>query len=629
MSAVALSAAVYGAVTGYRVHAYAARAKADLTGAETRLRSGDVAGSRADLFDAQDSFDRASGLLNSPFVGALSHIPLAHRQIATSEAVISAGQSIVRAGTSAADAAAGAKRSVHLSGGAVDLTSLTRSAGVLQSVVASLEAARTTLEGSSSTWLLGPIGRERAQALDRVATSDDAARRAIAGIDAAPVLLGRGATKRYFLAFDTLAELRGTGGVIGYYAILDARDGKLSLGQTGRPESFLSARLRGRSVPTWFSNAYGRYGALNAWPSLNLSSDFPSMARMMLAAVPASLGPLDGVIQLDPQALSAFLLLTGPVTVGTWPVPLTAENVAEITQHDAYVRFGADNGVRIGFLGDVVRAVFSKLLSSHLDLNGSTLSSLGSIATGGHLQIYSTDAPSQRALASVGVARDLARTNNAGDVLGIVGNNFDGNKIDWYLTRDISYDVSLDPSTNDAYASLTVALHNDAPATGLPDYVIKSLSPQAPNGTNRDLVVVLRTPGDDPLAVTNGGVATEVSRDPEGVLVGYHDVVNVPSHGSMVMRANLATTGAVTGSGRDRTYRLVVLSQPIAHPDQLSIRIRAPAGWSVVGPTIYSGPLNGDQVFEVHLHHGALAWLTDVAVMGPFRVAARLIGRLF
>jgi len=529
----------------------------------------------------------------------------------------------------AADEIETAKGSVQLSGGAVDLGAIVRPANALRAVLANVDAARTTLEASASTWTLGPISRERAQALAGIEDSAGAAARAVAGIDALPALLGANGERRYFVAFDTPAELRGTGGVIGYYAVLVVRHGKISLGPIGRPEGLTTKALRGPPVPLWFERAYGRYGALYGLESLNLSADFPSMSQMLLASLPPSIGSFDGVIQLDPQMLSAFLKLTGPVAVPAWPGAISSDTVERITEHDSYIRFAANNDARIAFLGELVSSVFERLFGRRFALDRSTLSTFGTLAGGGHIQVYSTDPSSQRALEAIGLARDLTRAGAATDVLGVVGNNFDGNKIDWYLSRKVSYDVTLHPSTGEARSHLDVDLHNDAPSSGVPDYVIGSLSPQAARGTNRQLLVILRTHGDDPISVTNAGTSTQVSRDAEQELVGYHDVLNIPPHASTAIRATLVTANALAGNGRDRTYILDVLSQPTVRADAVSIAVHVPRGWSVDGPTTFSGPLTHDVVLQLHLHESLVASMFDAFIARPFRLAVGLLRHLF
>ncbi|ETK33476.1 DUF4012 domain-containing protein [Microbispora sp. ATCC PTA-5024] len=93
-----------------------------------------------------------------------------------------------------------------------------------------------------------------------------------------PPMLGLDGTRRYFLAFQTNAEARGTGGLVGAFGVLKADRGRLSV--TG-----LSADnglgLNPRPVAD-FGTAYReRYGpdALRLLSISNLSPHFPYAAR--------------------------------------------------------------------------------------------------------------------------------------------------------------------------------------------------------------------------------------------------------------------------------------------------------------------------------------------------------------
>jgi len=72
-----------------------------------------------------------------------------------------------------------------------------------------------------------------------------------------------------------------------------------------------------------------------------------------------------------------------------------------------------------------------------------------------------------------------------GDFLGIVASNVAGNKIDWSLRRGVDYQARFDPGSGQVRSKVRVALHNQAPGAGLPDYIIGSANkPPLPKGTN-------------------------------------------------------------------------------------------------------------------------------------------------
>jgi hypothetical protein len=81
----------------------------------------------------------------------------------------------------------------------------------------------------------------------------------------------------------------------------------------------------------------------------------------------------------------------------------------------------------------------------------------------------------------------------------VVINNLSGNKLDYYLTRQIEY--SADACDSEARKStVTVRLINNVPNQPLPDYVagqegLVGLPVQAPNGTNVSSISLLATKG--------------------------------------------------------------------------------------------------------------------------------------
>ena len=110
-------------------------------------------------------------------------------------------------------------------------------------------AARSTPRGC-----VAPIDDKLSDLRDKVAK---AARDAETGIQAArvvPALLGaNGQTKRYFVAFQTPAEQRASGGIIGNYAVVSFTDGKLTLeveGATATSTTEATVTARSPARPT-------------------------------------------------------------------------------------------------------------------------------------------------------------------------------------------------------------------------------------------------------------------------------------------------------------------------------------------------------------------------------------------
>ena len=147
------------------------------------------------------------------------------------------------------------------------------------------------------------------------ANIDDARSAVGAGAKAArliPEMLGGSGGRSYVLAFQNNAEIRSTGGLPGAFAILKAKNGKLTLGGQGAGSDF--KKLAALPLePTADENKLYSVLLTGYWGDTTLTPDFPRSAEIMRAMVRRDRGKkTDGVISLDPVALSHILAATGP-----------------------------------------------------------------------------------------------------------------------------------------------------------------------------------------------------------------------------------------------------------------------------------------------------------------------------
>ena len=68
---------------------------------------------------------------------------------------------------------------------------------------------------------------------------------------------------------------------------------------------------------------------------------------------------VDGVIAIDPVALSFILGAVGPVTMPDGET-VTKDNVVELTESTAYTRFADDNNARKQYLQDVAGEIVKR-----------------------------------------------------------------------------------------------------------------------------------------------------------------------------------------------------------------------------------------------------------------------------
>ncbi|MBY6683386.1 DUF4012 domain-containing protein [Rhodococcus sp. BP-316] len=310
-----------------------------------------------------------------------------------------------------------------------------------------------------------------------------------------PDMLGENSPKSYFLAFQTNAESRGTGGLMGGFAIIDADRGKISLDALAK-NSELGALYDPIDLGPDFAKAYGnQYNATANWQNANVSPHFPYTGEILRSIWQQESGQsVDGVLATDPVALSYILGVVGPVTLADGE-QVTSDNVVNLTQSEAYFRFADDNLARKDYLQQIAARVFSKVEGRINDPAG-LLDAIGRGVSEGHTAVWSADPAIQSVLSGTKIAHEVP--DDPAPYAALVVNNGAGGKLDYYLERDITYTATScegDTRTTQITASVT----NTAPPQEYPTYIAgrqnETTAYEGPPGTNRSVVSVFTTTG--------------------------------------------------------------------------------------------------------------------------------------
>lgn len=548
----------------------------DLSTSGIELLGDDDERARADLRNAAGAFGSAEEDLTVWWARPALAVPGVAQQARAVATMASAGADLAR---TAADASEDADiESIRPRNGRIDLDALTALQEPLARSVSALRRATGRLGDIESPVLLSPIA-DRLQTLqEEVEDALGSAELATQVVDAAPALLGSDAPRRYFVSFQNPAEQRGNGGFMGNWAELTARDGVMTLTRSGRILDLRKAQDTSGEIDgeEEIQRVYGL--ASRTWGIINFSPDNPSVSRMIAQLYPLSGGAeIDGVLTMTPAAVAGFLELTGPVEVAGYPDQLTSENVQRIMLHEQYLEFPQEtNEQRIDFLTTAVENVFDRLLSIPLPGPTAFVDELGPAVESRDLQLWSRHEAEQQLFAQIGADGDMSR--DGVDSFGVVTQNYNGNKIDWFLQRDVAYGVTWAPQTGEVTGTLQVAIENQAPATGLPSSVIgwggDVSTGQRPveDGENLMGVALYSTFPFDSVRVDGVDVAFEPVDE-----LGHHTArffLSVPPRGRRVVTADLA--GQVVPG---RRYVVRPLRQPSANPDTVEIRLSAVDGW--------------------------------------------------
>ncbi len=476
--------------------------------------------------------------------------------------------------------------SIRTADGRIDVKRLASLAPRVEELDRSVQQALTSLADADSPWIV-PTVRDRAVDLrDELVEAGERVRDARVAVTALPALLGVDGPRRYLLVVPTPSEARASGGLIGSFGEIEASDGRLRLTRFGRTIELLEQGVPGPqrvlSGPADYLARYGRFQVSQLWQNVNLTPDFPTAGAVMGELYPQSGGrPIDGVISVDPYALAGILELTGPITLAAWPEPITSASAPRILLHEFYARLGAtENQLRIDLQAEVAQEAWRRFLEQPLPSPSALIGALGPAVQGRHLQMWASRPVEQDLVRLLGMDGSFAPPT--GDAFAAVSNNAGANKIDWFLHRDVGYRATVDLSTGAVRATAQISLRNDAPAEGLPRYVIgNQAEPPAPAGTNVQYLSLY-----SPLRFTEVRVdgspvtaelGTELGRNVASVWI------RIPPGGRVTVEASLEGVVPVA-NGR---YELAIDCQPQVNPDGGGVVIEtvaAAAGATTLSP---------------------------------------------
>jgi hypothetical protein len=486
------------------------------------------------------------------------------------------------AGEGLAGAASTASSELDLKGlrlqqGAIDLAAVERAAGALAFARRDLDRAANKVKSARSPWLVAPLVEAIGELKVRMAEVRRDVGTAADVLDLAGPMLGRDGPRRWFLAVVTPAENRGSGGLVGNIGEITATAGKLDLvnaERVARLNEAVDDAAAARVLPPIYADAYSGWKVPAKLQNVTVTADFRTAAEALESVQPlAGRGEVDGTISIDPLAVAALLDVVGPVTVPSWPVPISADNAASVLLHEQYVALAGD--ARENFLGEVIGAVWARATTGSLPSPAALARALAPAVRGRHIQLHSRRAEEQAALGRLG-ADGALRHSAGGDHLALVTDNGSESKVDWFLRRAVDYRVRYDPGSGSAEATVTVTLTNDAPPSGLPPYVLGGLV--APPGFSRQIVQVY-TPLDLMAATVDGRPPPASALRSLGRPGNWaHELdVAIPPKSAATIELRLA--GRLAGPpGR---WTLDVGRQPAVRPDDVTVTLDVAAGWRI------------------------------------------------
>lgn len=441
----------------------------DLRGARAQMQAGsaellagevDQAGTRFEL--ARASAGRVRGALSHPAGKVLAALPWTSDEVKAIDSLSRATEFTAEAGASfVAAAEAGAPTGPTLPAfGDKGLSELVDGLSLatphLESAVGLLAEARREVSGVQEQILLPPVRDAVISAQGTIAGSEELARSSVTLSRLLPHMLGTYDRRQYLVIMQTLADPRGAGGYPGTFGILRAGDGRLEMRDFSHTHDL--GKVPPVRAPKEVEKRYERFGALTHFIATTYSPDFPTNARLLLKMWRENGGEkMDGVFSVDSVAMSYLLRASGPVETRAWPVPVTADNVSEIVDHDTFLtRSQSKSDNSQAQLGRALwEAILNRPLSPPIAGNA-----LAQAARERHLQIYSKNPEEEGLLDDLGVTGGVEPPTNPVMVA------WDGgvsSRAGYFAEKVVSYRAVLDEDGS-ADVTMDVSFTNHAPA---------------------------------------------------------------------------------------------------------------------------------------------------------------------
>ena len=438
----------------------------------------------------------ARSLTDNPLWAVPAGLPWAGRPFATvrgaSSAVGDVADEVLPPALEARHALVGADLSAR--SGGVDLAPVAAAQEPLGRASSAAERVLADVRGLPVTGV-GTLDEGRADLLGQLESLAGQLRAGRDAVSLVPPMLGADGPRRYFVAFQNNAEARGAGGLPGVFAVVRADRGRLSFEHYGVSGDFAGVEVPLNGLSEGFAAHYQGAAPGRFFGNTTVSPHFPDGAQLLLRYWKARTGEdLDGAVAVDPTALSMLLAVTGPTTLADG-TRVGADNVVALTERDAYQRF-RDPAVRKRYLIEVAKAVADDVLKRGPARASALAGALGKAVAARRLLVYSAEPAEQRVLTAHRVGGALSDTD--GLFSGVVINNGGGNKLDYYLAREVTYTAGPCRTDGPRTATVTVRLTNRAPRSGLTDYVAGRADHPAvpvPRGGNRLLVGYYATKG--------------------------------------------------------------------------------------------------------------------------------------
>jgi hypothetical protein len=496
-------------------------AKAKIATLPDIVKAGDTAQLEAVGAEVLALTTHADSVVQGPLWDAASAVPVVGANVAAVKSATEATHILVRDAMPPGLAllAVMQPEKLKLEGGGLDLAPFEQAQAALPEIAGVFDEAQAKVADVDRAALLPIVDDAVGQLLDVMDQAGPALDTAERVLPLALQLAGQNEPRNYLVVFQNNAEIRATGGNAATSTLIRADNGSIKKVEDETVTDFLLAGIRGEleadlpeetlALYEWDFPVYAQ--------NYSRTPDFPTTASLFSQLWTQVNGTqLDGVISLDPVALSYMLAATGPVDLADG-TQITADNAVKLLLSDTYERFGNNGLAADAYFADVASRVFEKVASGSWDPM-TMITQLQKSQDEHRINAWFLREDEYALAQEFDVDGSLSADNVATTQVGMFLNNASYSKLEYYLTTTMI--VSCDPAARTMTTTMTLA--SAVPGSDLSGYTLawRNESLGYPRTTMVLDVLSVAPPGSS--IVATDPVAGDIARwDTDGVEKGH------------------------------------------------------------------------------------------------------------
>ncbi|WP_162237667.1 DUF4012 domain-containing protein [Agreia sp. Leaf244] len=464
---------------------------------KAQVVAGDVAGASAAADRIAQHTTTAAELTSDPIWRAGETLPWVGANLRVVRELAAAGDEVAQNGVVPLTTLTGTigLSSFKPQAGHIDLQPIVDAQPTLASASASLAQATADVDSIDVGGTLAQVSEARIKLKNALTEASNAVSLIESASRLIPSMLGHDGPRNYLVLFQNNAELRSTGGIPGAMAVVSTNGGSLALTAQASSRDFPKFEAPVIDLPVETRAIYGENTAQYI-QDVTFTPNFSVSGQIAREMWKERFGlEVDGVVSLDPVALSYLLAATGPITLPTGDV-LTSENAVQLLLQDVYSRYQEPVEQDV-FFASAAAAVFEKVAGGELDAT-KLVDALGHAADERRVLLWSAHPDDQAILADSSLSGSLPMSSSTSEVFGVYFNDATAAKMDPYLDVSVSTGQNVCRKDGLPNYSVNITLTNSLLAdsvSSLPDYVTGGGVSGAPVGSIRTNVSVYGAPG--------------------------------------------------------------------------------------------------------------------------------------